>query len=65
MNDWTREDGKSLSTVFLPEICMQVNIQTCVMNILSIYLDSLSIRYKVRVKGKFRPVTCNEGPEGE
>ena len=37
MNDGTCEDGKSLSTVFLPEVCIQVNIETCVMNILSIY----------------------------
>jgi len=65
LNDGTCEDGKSLSSVFLPTVCTQDSIRTCVMNILSIYLDPLNIRYKVRAKGKVHPITCNFCPEGE
>ena len=65
LNDGTCEDGKSLWTVFLPTDCIQFNIETCVMNILSIYLDLLCIRYKIRVKGKIYPITCNVSREGE
>ena len=65
LNYGTCEDGESLTTMFLPTDCIQVNIETCVTNISSIYLDPLSIRYKVRAKGKVHPITCNVGPEGE
>ena len=47
LNDGTCGDGRSLSTLFLPTVCTQVKVGTCVMDMFYLPFD-----YQVQGKGQ-------------